>query len=247
MEITELKTDIKAGAEIFNSIPIRLQPCWASLILHEFDSHNISIPSEVTELYKIIDNENNWNEAHKQFDKIREFALNNKNYQPGSYLRLAELVAKVTYNSVIGQVATFDSDSGNYIPSLTVTTSEFYGGKPLLDETTNLFWLLTRFRKFKSEIKSANDFKLFCRIDKILWKNWDPIGLSDYGCRDEYYDYIPEMFTLTTSGATTKELADKLFYRATETIGVSDTLERNQEIAELILSETNTWRKNAGS
>ena len=247
MEILDLKKDIKAGAEIFNSIPIRLQPCWASLILNEFDSYNNSIPNEITELYKIIDNEDNWNEAHKQFDKIRRYALNNKNYQPYSYLSLAELVAKVTYNSVIGQVAPFDNDSGDYIPSLTVMTAEFYGSKPLLDEATNLFWLLNRFRKFKREIKNANDFKLFCRIDKILWKNWDPIGLFDYGCRDEYYDYIPEMFTLATSGATTKELTDKLFHRATETIGVTDTQERNQEIAELILNETNTWRQYASS
>ena len=94
---------------------------------------------------------------------------------------------------------------------------------------------------------SSNDFKLFCRIDKILWKNWDPIGLFEYGCRDEYYYYIPEMFTLATSGATTKELTDKLFHRATETIGVTDTQERNQEIAELILIETNIWRQYASS
>ena len=247
MHITDLKTDINAGAEIFNSIPIRLQPCWASLILHEFDSYNNSIPNEVTELYKIIDNENNWNEAHKQFDKIRRYSLNNKNYEPDSYLRLAELVAKVTYNSVTRQVATFDSNSGYFIPSLTVTTAEYYGGKPLLDEATNLFWLLNRFRNFKSEIKNANDLKLFCRIDKILWKNWDPIGLFDDGCRDEYYDYIPEIFKLATSGATTKDLTDKLFHRASETIGVSDTLERNQEIAELILIESNTWRLYASS
>ncbi len=235
MHIKDQKTDIKAGAEIFNSIPIWLRPCWASLILQEFDSYNSSVPDQVFELYEIIDNENNWNEAHNQFDKIRRYALSNKNYQPFSYLHLAELIAKVTYNSVIGQVAPFDSDSGYYIPSLTVTTADYYGGRPLLDETTNLFWLLSRFRNLKSEIKSANNFKTLCRIDKLLWKKWDPIGINHIAPRDEYQSYTPAIFKLKTSGADSDTIAKTLHKIETETMGVLRDIDHCRQVADKIV------------
>ena len=39
------------------------------------------------------------------------------------------------------------------------------------------------------------ELELYSRLDEILWKDWDPIGV--YGiqeARDEYYRYLPDVF-----------------------------------------------------
>lgn len=72
-------------------------------------------------------------EAHEQFSKIRVFALETKNYKPENYLRLQELVAKVTYNAS-GQSAPFDSDSGHYIASFALKATEHFDDNRLEEE-----------------------------------------------------------------------------------------------------------------
>ena len=40
---------------------------------------------------------------------------------------------------------------------------------------------------------SKIDLNLYNAIDRILWKEWDPIGIYDAkeAARDEYYAYLP--------------------------------------------------------
>jgi hypothetical protein len=99
MKIYDLRTNIEFGKQIFENIPNEIIPVWAGIVLSRFDHHIKDIPNEIIEIYDIIDNRENWKNAHEQFTKIRRFHLKNQNYRPESYLLLSENVAKVIYNS----------------------------------------------------------------------------------------------------------------------------------------------------
>ena len=43
----------------------------------------------------------------------------------------------------------------------------------------------------------ADQLQLYKGIDDILWKDWDPIGISGLGGpRDEYHAYLPQSLSL---------------------------------------------------
>lgn len=79
---------------------------------------------------------------------------------------------------------------------------------------------------------------LYKRIDGILWKEWDPIGISDIPeARDEYYDYLPQVFKLAIEGASAKTIAEYLHSVETETMGLSGNLKHCKEVANIILRD----------
>ncbi len=52
------------------------------------------------------------------------------------------------------------------------------------------------------------------RLDKILFTEWDPIGvhlLEEFNCEDEYHSYLPEIVGMVTDGASLDEIADALY------------------------------------
>jgi hypothetical protein len=58
--------------------------------------------------------------------------------------------------------------------------------------------------------------KLYQAIDEILWRDWDPIGVSGIdGARDEYHMYLPEVYRLALEGDRSK-IVDYLFWAATD-------------------------------
>lgn len=230
----DIKTNIKIGQQIFENLPNDIKPGWAGLILSRFDNYIKDIPTPIKELYLIIDNKDRWNEAHEQFTKIRVFGLENKNYQPKMYLRLAELVSKVTYNAS-GESAPFDSDSGHYISSFALKTVEYFDDNRLEEEVKSAILLFNRNKKFKDNLKAAKDFLLYKKIDDILWYDWDPIGINDIAPRDEYQGYVPEIFNLKKLGANRQEIAERLFKLETENMGMSGTIENCFTIADKIL------------
>jgi hypothetical protein len=70
---------------------------------------------------------------------------------------------------------------------------------------------------------------LYRAIDEILWRNWDPIGVSGMdGARDEYQAYLPEVYRLALAGDRAR-IADYLFEVATGRMGL--TTQRNQHLA----------------
>ncbi len=70
---------------------------------------------------------------------------------------------------------------------------------------------------------------LYQAIDEILWRDWDPIGISSSdGPRDEYQMYLPQVFQLALGGDRAK-IADYLFTVAVERMGL--TTQRNQHLA----------------
>jgi len=234
-ETHDIKTDIKIGREIFENIPNDIKPGWAGLVLSRFDNYVKGIPTSIKELYSIIDSKDRWNEAHGQFNKIRQFLLDNKDFKPEAYLLLAEKVAKITYNSS-GQPAPFDSDSGFYIPSLALQTAGNFEDNRLEEEVKSTILLFNRNKKFKDNLNAAKDFLLYKKIDDILWFDWDPIGINDMAPRDEYQGYVPEIFNLKKSGADRQEIAIRLLKLETENMGMSGTLENCLRTAEKIIN-----------
>jgi hypothetical protein len=230
----DIKTNIKIGEQVFENLPNDIRPGWAGLILSRFDNYIKDIPLTVKELYLIIDNKDRWKEAHNQFTKIRVFGLDNKSYQPNTYLRLAELVAKVTYNAS-GQPAPFDSDSGHHIPSLALKVTEHFDDSRLEEEVKSVILLFARNKKFKDNLTAAKDFLLYKKIDDVLWFDWDPIGINDIAPRDEYQSYVPEIFRLVKAKADRKEIANRLFKLETDNMGMSGTVENCLRIADKIL------------
>ncbi len=233
----DIKTNIKIGQQIFENLPNDIIPGWAGLILSRFDHYIKNIPTSILELYPIIDNKDRWNEAHGQFNKIRRFLLDNKNYQPEAYLLLAELVAKVTYNAS-GQSAPFDSDSGHHIASLALKATEHFDDNRLEEEVKSVILLFSRNKKFKDNLTAAKDFLLYKKIDDILWFDWDPIGINDLAPRDEYQGYVPEIFGLVKAKADRQEIANRLHKLETENMGMGGPIENCLTIADKILNAT---------
>ena len=57
----------------------------------------------------------------------------------------------------------------------------------------------------------AEQLQLYKGIDEILWKDWDPIGVSGMGApRDEYGAYVPEVFKLAIGDAAPQTIAEHL-------------------------------------
>lgn len=54
----------------------------------------------------------------------------------------------------------------------------------------------------------TKELQLYKKIDTLLWEEWDPIGVNDYGGPDdEYRSYVPKVFRMKTEGASTIEIA----------------------------------------
>lgn len=236
-EIYDLKNDIKTGKDIFENLPHDIRPFWAGNILSRFDSYITEIPTPVADLYSMIDDKNRWKEAHKKFSAIRVFSLENKNYKPENYLRLAELVAKVTYNASV-EPAPFDSDSGHYISSLALKTVEYFDNERLEEEVKSAILLFNRNKKFKDNLTAAKDFSVYKKIDDILWFEWDPIGINDISPRDEYQGYVPEIFRLVKTKAGREEIANQLYKFETENMGLQGSFENCLIVADRVLRET---------
>lgn len=137
MDRDRIKTDIKLGKRIYDSVPIQFRPGWGTSLLMAFDTVIKNVPTPIKELCDIVDDEAKWKESHGQFQKIRQLSLTSKTLQPEAYLLLAEKVAKVTYN-LSGQSAPFDNDSGDYIPSLALTTADYFKDKKVIDEVDRI-------------------------------------------------------------------------------------------------------------
>lgn len=133
MDREKIKTDIKLGKTIYESVPRQFRPDWGTSLLITFETAIKNVPIEIKELYEIADDEKRWKDSYEQFGKIRQFYLSHKTFLPETYLLLAEKVAKIIYN-LSGHPAPFDNDSGDYIPSLALETADFFKDKEITDK-----------------------------------------------------------------------------------------------------------------
>ncbi len=78
---------------------------------------------------------------------------------------------------------------------------------------------------------------LYKKIDEILYKDWDPIGVSDFdGPLDEYHGYLPQVFGLALSSDDPQQIAEYLTRVTVDRMGMSPAREHDAKIAGLILT-----------
>jgi hypothetical protein len=78
--------------------------------------------------------------------------------------------------------------------------------------------------------------ELYKAIDEILWRDWDPIGISNLdGPRDEYQTYLPEVYRLALAGDRSK-IVEYLFWAATDRMGLTTQRNQHLEVADKILA-----------
>lgn len=82
--------------------------------------------------------------------------------------------------------------------------------------------------------------ELWVRISKILWKDWDPIGVyeEDSEWDDEYDSYVPHIFRLAIEGCDHIRIAASLTATINQNIGLSarNNNEHDIKIAMLIVN-----------
>ena len=81
------------------------------------------------------------------------------------------------------------------------------------------------------------DIELYNTIDKILYKEWDPIGVAGIKeAREEYYSYLAHIFSLVKQHANAKEIAEYLHWVVNERMGMNSNLEHHLPYAEKIIA-----------
>lgn len=77
-----------------------------------------------------------------------------------------------------------------------------------------------------------NRNKLWKLVDKILWEEWDPIGVNESGPADEYQSYIASIVQLLLDNADTAKITKRLYHHANVDIGLSSNLEDHRVTAQ---------------
>jgi len=82
-----------------------------------------------------------------------------------------------------------------------------------------------------------NDIKKKLRaIEKILWEDWDPIGINVIvTANDEYDSYAPQVYKLLQEGKNAEEVAKYLSHVDGELIGNTPNESRNLEVAKKLI------------
>ena len=80
---------------------------------------------------------------------------------------------------------------------------------------------------------------LYKKIAKILWKDWDPLGVYNEKDEwdDEYDGYVPSIFRLAIEDRDAYKISNHLTELQTISMGMRTTLgnEHDKNIAELII------------
>jgi len=213
--------DIQEGRKVFDNVPHGVQPCWGGLLLDRCMQVLDAMPL-IEKLQHIIDNPQQWSQAHSLFIEIRQFGLEHPEYQPAPFLPLAEKIAKITYNAT-NPDAPFDTNSGWFIPKLALLTAFSLAKteRELSYVIASSLFMYDRNPELRQLVQIPNDFRIYRRIDDILWNDWSPIGFKDLLPRDEYQGYVPSVFQLYKSGCTVNHLAEHLFEIETKTMCLS--------------------------
>lgn len=73
-------------------------------------------------------------------------------------------------------------------------------------------------------------------IRKILWEDWDPIGINVLSiAKDEYDNYAPKIYQMISKGDDAKVVANYLTYVDTELIGNRPSIKRDLRVANKLI------------
>ncbi len=84
---------------------------------------------------------------------------------------------------------------------------------------------------------------LYSEVDWILWNDWDPVGVNDYGGpTDEYTGYVPQIYKLLTESKEETELAEYLDLLVIKNMGLNSNLKENLRIARLLIEKREEYK-----
>ena len=85
-----------------------------------------------------------------------------------------------------------------------------------------------------------NEAELYKRIDEVLHYIWDPIGVAGSPeARDEYYSYLPQVFTLAKIKNNQSKITEYLKKIETESMCINNNKDRCNLAAEIIIDWSN--------
>ena len=77
---------------------------------------------------------------------------------------------------------------------------------------------------------------IFRSIDKILWNDWDPIGVNQISeVRDEYQTYVTGIYELKRKNASIEVLAERLIEIETYRMGLDGDIDKCRVVAQKII------------
>ena len=77
--------------------------------------------------------------------------------------------------------------------------------------------------------------KLYRQVDEVLHYMWDPIGVRGIAqARDEYYSYLPQVFSRLINNGTTDDIAGYLVAVERDSMGLTPDKENAMNIAEIL-------------
>ncbi len=206
----EFVDDKKVCYKLFNEVPKHLKPAWLVVILSYFDSYLQEVPTVVAELVQIIDDERSWNKAKSQAYKIAKYRFQVKDISIENYLRLAEKVAHLTHD-IFNDRNNFDEKSSIELVRLANEAGQYCTENHfIIYDLESGFTLFNYEKELKKIIQSTDDFRIFRKIDNVIWRDWDPLDLNTRWFRYEYLGYIPQIFNLVKNNETTDQIAQYL-------------------------------------
>ncbi|KAB0627305.1 hypothetical protein F7P75_07660 [Acinetobacter gandensis] len=85
------------------------------------------------------------------------------------------------------------------------------------------------------DLKSNPDAKLLHAIHNILLKEWDPLGIRRMpSMRDEYDDYLPNIFKLIRDNSSESEIFEYLWWIELKVLEKTGRKEHTLKIAKLL-------------
>lgn len=90
---------------------------------------------------------------------------------------------------------------------------------------------------------SAEDAGAYEALDRLLFRQWDPIGVYDAdGPDDEYRAYLPRFWELVRSGSSEAEVIDYLAQIERDRIGLETSDQHRLDIARKAFALVAAWR-----
>ena len=89
----------------------------------------------------------------------------------------------------------------------------------------------------------ALDASAYEALDRLLFREWDPIGVYPLdGPDDEYRMYLPEFWRLVREAASPEAVADYLGNIEAERMEMATSLEHRLDVARKAAALVNAWR-----
>jgi hypothetical protein len=90
---------------------------------------------------------------------------------------------------------------------------------------------------------TAEDVSAYEALDRLLFRQWDPIGLYTFdGPEDEYRMYLHQFWQLVSDGAPEQQVVDFLRQIEVERIGLEGTAEHRLDVVRKAFVLVAAWR-----